>query len=180
MAETRIFESTNEYSSTGELRHVDPDTPWVGTTDDIDISVGWCAASSAKWCRNRIEGAKPNVDPMQGAGQLTIGVMQAGYRRNYGSEGDSGLLKKTGLKARQIFKSQPVDATKFMVNRRGVYWFRNKGHAMACDTRQAKSYWYDIESGCWKYDTPMEMFGALRKYYKDSQDAWDGWLCEEE
>lgn len=168
MSETMIFDSSNDY--------------WTNQKQTGDATVkkrhGWCAAGSAKWVKARLEGKAEDFDPLEGGGQKTIGIMQHAYRLDDDDDADRSLLSRTGVAATRSFSNQPITSIRMMKARPGVYYFGNKGHAMAMQSQMdGTTYWYDIESGLWKYDAFIEAYKEVHKYYKDSRDAWECYRC---
>ncbi len=165
MTETLIFASKNDN--------------WTNQTTASDDTVsrryGWCVAASAAWCKGRLQGKAETYDPMAGTGQVTIGVMQTGYRKDFS---ERGLLARTGVAGTNVFTGMPISSLKLMKIKPGVYYFANLEHAMATDTSgDGTFYWYDIESGLWKYDDWNQMYKEIIKYYKSSRQKWNSFRC---
>lgn len=160
MAEVKVFDSKNDQ--------------WSKQTQagdgQIEPRYGWCAAASALWCLNALNGvaaadSKPN--------EQRSGILQVKYRWDPSTTSDvSNLLKVVGLDSQSRQQGVTLAAAlDFMAQHPGVYWFRNSGHAMAADTRTAQPLFYDIESGLYRYGTAAEFKQGVTSRYQGG--SWE-------
>ncbi|SMC22834.1 hypothetical protein SAMN02745857_01483 [Andreprevotia lacus DSM 23236] len=155
MPETQLFESSNQYSS----------LQTQGGGNVIARQLGWCAAASALWCASRIQGApiaqsKPDI--------LRAGVLQVRYRWDPAGGGQDvvnlfNVLECTANQAQQGVGLEPLLTA--LIAAPGVYHINNGFHAMAVDTRTTL-YFYDIESGLYRYSDAIEWKAGIRRRYQ--------------
>jgi hypothetical protein len=166
MAETRIYASSNDYSSF--------QTQAGG--DQRATRTGWCCAASALWCDSRVQGVAVEFSNPD---KLRAGLLQVKYRWDPAAQGQDvlNLFTTIGRKAVIGCTKQTIDAFLQVVsNSPGVIQISNGYHAMAVDTRGPLMYWYDIENGLFSYANQAELRDGISSRYPSRSDSWSAYI----
>ncbi len=166
MPEEQIFASTNPYST----------TQTQGGGNIIAQRMGWCAAASAIWCSNILQGVRPLLSKPSG---MRSGILQALYRWDPLGDGQDflNLLERVALNGVVSLDMYRNGVLHYMGAHPGVYHFSNDKHSMAMDTRAAQYYFYDIENGLYKYDNMNEIKNGVTSRYASQGRVWVAIRC---
>lgn len=168
MQSNQIFETENVIAiydrSGGELHAVAGKKDQVGNWYE-----GICVAQSALWCRNMLQGKR---DLLSKPDYALAAPLQAKYEIIYKND-YSKFLKSMGMTIAATDKLKGLAAVDLLTKNDGQYMLRYPGHAMGAKISGSNYYFFDPESGLFKYESGDAFTRRiLRDYHNEMSEDW--------
>jgi len=159
----RLYESTNT---------VGTNTKYVKGTSAVSTTYeGLCKALAVLWCEKMVNGKR---DILTKPNEFRAGALQFKFEINWDSNIIFGLA---GLKSTDSTTRKPKKCLHYISHRPGTYQIRVPGHAIAVHAIGNIFYFYDSESGLWRYESRAQWMKNILDEYDDGKD-WTIWKLE--
>ena len=156
----RLYESTNTVGTGTKYGK--------GTATISDTYEGLCKALAVLWCEKMVNGKR---DILTKPDEFRAGALQFKFEIQWDSDVIFGLA---GLESKDETTKGPSDCLDYINGHPGTYQIRVPGHAIAVHVSGSDYYFYDSESGLWKYRSKDSWKGDILGEYDDGDD-WTAW-----
>ena len=156
----KIFSSTNTVGT--KTRYT------KGTTTISKTYEGLCKALAVLWCEKVLNGTR---DVISKPDEFRAGSLQFHFEKAWDSDLIFGLAS---LKSEHKLTDTPVNCLVYINNHPGTYQIKVSGHAIAVHVTGSDYYFYDSESGLWKYNSAITWANDIIDEYFDGKN-WTAW-----
>jgi hypothetical protein len=164
----RVFESTNTVGTSTKYSV----TKSGGSTTGVALAKkdeGLCKALAVLWCANILSGVR---DLLTKPDEFRAGALQVRFEMaGWDSPTVFGLA---GLESTEDQEASGSVALDYMIANPGTYQIRVPGHAIAAQITGTTYYFYDSESGLWKYTSSADWKKNISDEYKPTK-TWKIW-----
>lgn len=159
----KIYSSTNTIGTNTKYTK--------GTVTVAEKYEGLCKALAVLWCEKMVNGKR---DILTEPDQFRAGALQFKFEISWDSDVIFGLAD---LKSTDTTTRSPRHCLNYIAHRPGTYQIRVPGHAIAVHASGGIYYFYDSESGLWRYTSKDQWRSDILAEYKDKKD-WTIWKLE--
>jgi hypothetical protein len=143
-----------------------------GSTTISAQDEGLCKALAVLWCANMVGGVR---DVLSKPDEFRAGSLQVKFETSgYDSDVIFGLA---GVKQTDSQDLTGSTALNYIASHPGTYQIRVPGHAIAVHISGATHYFYDSESGLWKYTSSGDWLTNISGEYNGT-GTWHIWKLE--